>query len=136
MLERSAGVLSVVPCMSYHRSPLSPYPAGILLAPLRPLIIPSQAAPRKAFQCIFPDRVKRAIGDNIIPAAYLYSVSLAHSFVGEGDLLILLPHIPPTRIQPKLLSNRATTIHFSQSTTSKYANYTSYNPSSRSASSL
>lgn len=78
--------------------PLSSYPAGILSPPLRPLIIPSQAAPRKAFQCIFPDRVKRAIGDNIIPAAYLYSVSLAHSFVGEGDLLILLPHIPSTHI--------------------------------------
>jgi hypothetical protein len=40
-----------------------------------------------AYSSVFPDRVKleRAIGDSINPAAYLDSLSLAHSFVGEGD---------------------------------------------------
>jgi hypothetical protein len=40
-----------------------------------------------AYSIVFPDRVKleRAIGDSINPAAYLDSLSLAHSFVGEGD---------------------------------------------------
>jgi hypothetical protein len=47
-----------------------------------------------AYSIVFPDRVKRerAIGDSINPAACLYSLSLAHSFVGEGDSVDTLAH--------------------------------------------